>query len=113
MSAVLCRAWVVLGLGASALATAGNDPLRSVVFEKPVPSLELETMIIEDRRDAWDRKTPIKPPLQRFREALEAPARPFGLAALDRRQALPSGFDRYTPHGAITIFRAGSEGPVF
>ncbi len=101
-AAMLCAA-------AFAAPAPASDP-RSVIFDQPAATSSIDTIIVESGRDPEDRVKRAKPPLQRFRETLESGAKPSGLAALDRGQELPPGFDRYTPHAAVTAFRAGSRG---
>lgn len=100
-------AWLAFAVALPA--TAAGDA-RSVIFQMPPTEASLEAMVIESSRDPEDRKKRVKPPAQRFREALEAQPRSSGLAAFEPGQAMPQGFDKYTPHGAVTAFRAGSGG---
>lgn len=100
---------VCLGFSAG----AAGDPALSLVLQKPVKPVALDTIVIESQRDPEDRRKRVKPPAQRFREALAASPRRSGVAQLDDGKPLPPGFQRYTPHGAVTAFRAGSEGPGY
>lgn len=86
-----------------------SDP-RSVIFSKPIVESQLDTIVIESARDPDHRPKKTKPPMQRFREALEGGTKTSGLAAFDHAGELPTGFDQFTPHGATTAFRAGANG---